>query len=1649
MKTKLISTLFLCFLMIGTASSQNESSFILKLKSGQYECPANLKQFIQAPFENEEVHQGFYFRVLQFDKLPTDQTRQEMEVNGIELLNYIPNSAYQARISIDANLDKLEYWDVRSVFPLSARMKFSKQLAMEDYPNYALLTSDVLLVNAYYNKGFRGNDIADWVSEDGYKVVKINGPRSMLKIEVPISEIPVLASYHYFNFLECSEAPPQIENERARTNHRNNFYQNGSEITGGYDGSGVVVAVGDGGTVGDHIDFQGRMNQQYNADPVVSTHATHVSGIVMGAGNYDPEGRGNAPGVLVYSYEYGDAIDSSASHYALHNVRITTNSWGYGNNCGNNNYNGNSVFMDASVYDNPSLMHVFSSGNYGTGSCYGAGTGWGNLTAGEKIAKNVITVGNLNESDVLANSSSRGPSDDGRIKPEVCGVGTSVNSTYPDNTYASISGTSMSCPGVTGTLANMYHAYSVNNNGVEPTSALMKALLLNGAEDLGNDGPDFRFGFGRVNARRSLKAIENQTYFEDSVSTTEMDTFALTVPSGLGELRVLLYWNDKEATPFALEPLVNDLKLEVVDPSGMIYDPWVLDPSPNATSLNAPATRGVDSLNNIEQVTIDLPQNGDYTIRVHGASVPFGPQHFIVAYEYRLDDEITVVYPNGGDALVPGASEALRWDAIPNGNDFTLDYSDDNGLTWNAIGTSGANTLRRQWTVPSTLASDQVLIRVSRGFASDESDSTFTVLRTPGNVQVLSVCPDSISFSWNVVTGASSYEILRMSLSDTYMEVVGTATGTSGSVFNHNPSEDYYYTIRAVGSSGGLGQRRDAFFVPSGLTNCVINDDVVIEVLSPFEGPQPGCAGVGSSDVVVRLTNQGTNDVNGFSASYVHDGGAPVTQSWTDTLSSGSSMEFTFTQSLTPNMAGTNNLGVYHSILSDQNKYNDTAKVSFYLLAGGTVSMTPWMDNLESFTACNTSSDCGATVCPLPGGWLNLANGIDDDIDWRTNFGDTPSNNTGPSQDYNPGTSNGKYVYLEASNGCTGQEAIMYSPCIAIPSTGAFELTYRYHMNGTAVGELHTDLIVNERLIEDVLPALSGDQGSAWNLASLSLAPYLGDTVVVRLRGTTGPDWSSDIALDDFKIEAPSNAPSAGFDASTFEGCPGQVVDFINTSTGAPTVFAWYVSPATGWSYVNGTSATSTNVSIQFTAAGSYTVGMTADNGVGVDSVGIAQPVFIGSTLLPFFEDFELATGFDRFRVTNPDGDITWERQSASGNGGNWAAGVNNFNYSSAQTSEVEDWLTTPTLDFTGAVNPHLIFDHAYAGYSVSLYDSMAVWVSTDCGATWSRLASYDGSPGGNFETVPSQNSAFAPTASTDWCGALNACTDIDLAAYIGLTDVQFRWISKSGQGNNVYIDNINIGQALPAASIIASQPSACVFEGIDFSDGSGGAFLNYNWDFGPNGFPQTATGPGPHQVSFDAGGSMTVTLTADNGGASVNANYTVQIESQESAEFTIANPSVGTVDFNPITAQASADSLYWDFGDGNNSSAYSPQHTYASNGTYPVELMLWSSCGIDTYTLNVLIQGIGLEEWSKESFVLFPQPTSDVMNLQYTGTELRSDVEVRLIDAQGRIVRAVAASPSELGSGLSWSIQDLSAGWYQVQVQSETHFWQSPLIKQ
>ncbi|MBE0640714.1 MAG: S8 family serine peptidase, partial [Bacteroidales bacterium] len=349
-------------------------------------------------------------------------------------------------------------------------------------------------------------------------------------IRVERNALNTIAALPFISYITAVGPQDEPENYSGKTLHRSNVLSS-QYVTGRkYDGSGVNVMLQDDGVIGPHIDYEGRIALQ-SISSNSGDHGDHVAGTIMGAGNLDPTTQGMAPGADIYVYGASPTYPGFASigsHYGLYNIRVTSTSYSNGCNAG---YTSLTRDMDQQVRQLPALMHVFSAGNNGTSDCgYGAGAGWGNITGGHKMGKNVIAVANLDYKDDLSSSSSRGPANDGRIKPDVAAKGSDVVSTTDPNAYTTKSGTSMSCPGTSGTMLQLYHAYRNLNGGADPKGGLMKAILMNSADDIDNPGPDFKTGWGRINALKAVEAIEDVRFATDTLMQGDTNVHSILVP---------------------------------------------------------------------------------------------------------------------------------------------------------------------------------------------------------------------------------------------------------------------------------------------------------------------------------------------------------------------------------------------------------------------------------------------------------------------------------------------------------------------------------------------------------------------------------------------------------------------------------------------------------------------------------------------------------------------------------------------------------------------------------------------------------------------------------------------------------------------------------------------------------------------------------------------------------------------------------------------------------------------------------------------------------------------------------------------------------------------------------------------------------------
>lgn len=801
--------------------------------------------------------------IIVFKEIPTNETKRKLEQAGIQLMDYLPRNAYFATVNGQSNFNVLNTEDL--VVEIKPDFKLSSMLKRAEYPHWTLYgEGQIELIGSYFNN-ISLEALALQLAQQ--KVTIVNAmPNQRIQLRLDIEQLPALYAMNGFFFFEELSAPEEPEDLPGRTSHRSNSLW--TEFNGGleYDGSGVTVMMQDDGIIGPHIDFTGRIDQTNcngcSTDPN-DGHGDHVGGIIMGAGNLDPYARGMAHGAELLVY--GSSNNNYASVpglYTNNNMVITSKSYSAGCNAG---YNGLTRDLDEQVRTMPSLTHVFSAGNAGTQDCgYGAGSGWGNITGGHKSGKNVIAVGNLTISDVVNSSSSRGPATDGRIKPDICGVGTSVLSCQSDNTYAALTGTSMSCPGVSGTIAQLYEGYRDLNSGNDPNSGLIKASILNTAEDLGNSGPDFIYGWGRLNARRAFELLSNNQYINGSISQGGNDSHTITVPSGTAELRVMVYWTDYQGSTSAATALVNDIDMTVSDPSAQVFQPWVLDPTPTVAALNSLAVPGADHLNNMEQVTIDNPAAGTYTIDLSGFSIPQGPQEYYIVY-YTVRDEITVTYPIGGEGIAPGGTQIIRWDA-PEGTDpFAVEYTTDDGATWNLIANASADSRQRNWSPPS-LVSGQARVRVTRNGTSDQSDANFSIIRTPANLHVEWACPDSLNLAWTAVSGATGYEVSM--LGSEYMDSIGTTSADNLTIPFPSTSEGWF-SVRALGPNDARGERAIAINKQPGEFGCTWS--------TPSADFSKDCDNNSGTAYCLTFTNESTNVDASSSVVWYFPGGTPAT----------------------------------------------------------------------------------------------------------------------------------------------------------------------------------------------------------------------------------------------------------------------------------------------------------------------------------------------------------------------------------------------------------------------------------------------------------------------------------------------------------------------------------------------------------------------------------------------------------------------------------------------------------------------------------------------------------------------------------------------------------------------------------------------------
>lgn len=654
------------------------------------------------------------YALVQLYRLPSGQERDQLAELGIHLLNYLANNIFSARIAANANLgdplveDLLRFAGIyRAEYKVSPLLESEEENGPESvYETILVIFFDdvgveaiTALLGSIFDTAYsQGATETEWFVPNDPAAIQTLAASKLVRFIVPI-------------------VPPDELNETARPIVQTDTVHGANIAAGnisyiGQGGQGITLGIFEGRPLVDHGDMTGRIIVGAHASGSVSSHATHVAGIMIGNGAISAaqglgafQRRGHAPLARLVTQASAVSpgsgtgfVDRFADSVLNHGVRSHNHSYvqSYGE------YDGTAVTIDRVVRGDavsggntvPPNLAVYAAGNNGQGVQYGNIVGFYSVFT---TAKNSLSVGSTDaNTGNKSNFSSKGPTYDGRIKPDVVAPGCRNSATNdrimaPDtansNTYGAKCGTSMAAPVVTGITGLMLQQYRETfGASFQPLPSSLKAILVNTAIDqIGTSiytdpdcdctydygvGPDWATGYGLVNAPAAIAAVRARNIIEGVVSPANLvDTYEIQVTPNRDELHFTLAWDDEpgdSSTAATVRKLVNDLDLVLIDPLGTLHYPWVLDALPvtdNPTASgddpitqddinNNPAYRDVNNRDNVEQVVVNNPMPGTWQIRVSTAALPnANPQPYSLTGDFR---ELRIVRPNTSNTADAG-----------------------------------------------------------------------------------------------------------------------------------------------------------------------------------------------------------------------------------------------------------------------------------------------------------------------------------------------------------------------------------------------------------------------------------------------------------------------------------------------------------------------------------------------------------------------------------------------------------------------------------------------------------------------------------------------------------------------------------------------------------------------------------------------------------------------------------------------------------------------------------------------------------------------------------------------------------------------------------------------------------------------------------
>ena len=755
----------------------------IRLRNGFITTPPLAQAAAQAhALATQAPVSGLY--LIQFENHLQPTERKQLRALGVNLIQYVPDDAFIARLD-NVSLDAVRALNiVRWVGPYRADYKIQSRLSAEANSALRLNQNATTNISVLISSAATAAELAgvkslfDSIQHESHLHIG-----TILRGQLPLANLSALAQSSSVLWIESAPKRKLVDEAASKIVGGDDGHIATPTITqqAGFDGKGVTVCVADTGLdTGDtntmHPDLFGRVKGfQFYGDLTDGSdgygHGTHCAGIVAGnaaTGETDPDtgqlyGLGVASGANLFIERIFDDNAGEANPFPSDDM-LTTDAVHAGAQIGANSW-GNDVQgaydIDAAAFDElvrdadpgtpgdqPYILE-FSAGNAGPAA---------ETIGSPASAKNVIatgasenTPGTLAETyglyadgvDTMADFSSRGPCQDGRIKPDLVAPGTwiaSLASSYApneasiawtaiDDYYVYMGGTSMSGPAAAGAAAVFVQYYKNFHTNAVPSPALVKAALINSADPLddanGGPGPvpNNDEGWGRVTLTNIIvtnfdSAPRYYQYLDQTVLLTSGQVYeqhALVRNAGQ-PLKITLAYTDVPGFPGAIPALVNDLDLEVVGPDGTLYRGNQFSGSESVPNAPSP-----DTLNNVEGVYLSHPAPGDYLVRVRASNVaedarldtaaidqdfalvvsgdlarPAGGIIFLDRTNYTAPGVINVKVIDAARAASNSVSVLVKSSTEPAGETFTLTAAGNYGVFTGAVTTVVGNAAADQ-----------------------------------------------------------------------------------------------------------------------------------------------------------------------------------------------------------------------------------------------------------------------------------------------------------------------------------------------------------------------------------------------------------------------------------------------------------------------------------------------------------------------------------------------------------------------------------------------------------------------------------------------------------------------------------------------------------------------------------------------------------------------------------------------------------------------------------------------------------------------------------------------------------------------------------------------------------------------------------------